>query len=61
MATYTGIVRRTSTIATWRHLFAESNIGYGRFLTLLNAEITVYRAGNSRMNCFSNKSVKSIS
>jgi hypothetical protein len=32
MATYTGIVKRTSTIATWRHLFAESNIGYGRFI-----------------------------
>ena len=61
MATYTGIVKRTSSIATWRHLFAESNIGYGRFLTFLNAEITVYRAGNSRMNCFRNTSVKAIS
>jgi hypothetical protein len=61
MATYTGIVRRTSTIATWRHLFAESNIGYGRFLTFLNAEITVYRGGNSRMNCIRNASVKAIS
>jgi gliding motility-associated-like protein len=51
MTTLTGIVKRTSTIATWRHLFVESNISYGSYLTLLNAEITVFRAGVSRLNC----------
>lgn len=61
MATYTGIVRRTSSIVTWRHLFIESNIGYGRFLSFLNAEITVYRSGSSRMNCIRNVGTKSVS
>ncbi|MEX0598278.1 MAG: hypothetical protein WD512_17455, partial [Candidatus Paceibacterota bacterium] len=61
MTTFTGIVKRTSTIATWRHLFIESNITYGSHLTLLNAEITVFRSGVNRLNCIRTINRKTVS
>ncbi|MDP2174405.1 MAG: PKD domain-containing protein [Bacteroidota bacterium] len=61
MSTFTGIVKRTSSITSWRHLFVESNITYGSYLTLLNAEITVFRGGINRLNCIRTTNSKVVS
>jgi hypothetical protein len=58
LSKFTGIIKRTSSILYWRHLFVESNITYGNHLTLLNARIRVYRGGNLRLNCVRSVSSK---
>ncbi len=62
MAVYTGIVKRTSTIITWRNAYIESTITNGNNLEIAGIQLLVYRRGVTlSLNCNQLKSWKTPS
>lgn len=58
---FSGVAKRIGSTTSFRNLFVESNIGYGKFLKVVSAEIYSYRSGTLRVNCIRTNYVRTIS
>lgn len=62
MAVYTGTVKRTSSIISWRYNYIESDITGGKFLDIVGIQLLVWRRGITlSTNCTQIRSYKTIS
>ncbi len=62
MAVYTGTVKRTSSIISWRYNYIESDITGGKFLDIVGIQLLVWRRGVTlSTNCTQVKSYKTTS
>ena len=62
MAVYTGTVKRTSSIISWRYNYIESGITGGKFLDIVGIQLLVWRRGITlSTNCSQIRSYKTVS
>jgi gliding motility-associated-like protein len=62
MAVYTGTVKRTSSIISWRYNYIESDITGGKFLDIVGIQLLVWRRGITlSTNCTQIRRYKTIS
>ena len=62
MAVYTGTVKRTPSIISWRYNYIESDITGGKFLDIVGIQLLVWRRGVTlSTNCTQIRSYKTIS
>jgi gliding motility-associated-like protein len=61
LAVYTGIVKRTSSITTWRNAYVESLVSNGSNLDIASVQLLVYRRGVTlSLSCSQVKSWKTL-
>lgn len=62
MAEYTGVIKRSATIITWRNAYIESIVTNGNNLEVAGVQLLVYRRGVTlSVNCSQVKSWKTVS
>ena len=62
LSEYFGVIRRTSSIITWRNAYIESTLTYGKHLDIAGIQLLVWRRGVTlSVNCNQIKSWKTVS